>query len=314
MPVIDELFVAHTARSSGFESYEPGDTAFVTNGLENSGVLGFVTPKDGDKVFEFVGIVLSAFLEATVQVPPFIARGNGGSGLIVLEPRQPMPVAQLGYIAAYTNNALRWRFSWYRQATASRVKRLTVPPPGTAPAEAFNISALLPTRTEGAAVQVPLKYAPFILGSLYELRPGDYHSLVDLQLGDTPIISCGALHNGVAGFVSVPPEHVYSGRLTIAFNGSTLTTKHHPYNFAAKDDVAVCFPRQPLRVTTELFIQAMLERERWRFSYYRKCYRAKLERLSVLLPAKDGLIDEDAIQAAVEATPYWPFLAERLRA
>ena len=150
-----------------------------------------------------MGIVLSAFLEATVQVPPFIARGNGGSGLIVLEPRQPMPVAQLGYIAAYTNNALRWRFSWYRQATASRVKRLTVPLPGTAPAEAFNISALLPTRTEGAAVQVPLKYAPFILGSLYELRPGDYHSLVDLQLGDTPIISCGALNNGVAGFVSV---------------------------------------------------------------------------------------------------------------
>ena len=91
-----------------------------------------------------------------------------------------------------------------------------------------------------------------------------------------------------------------------------MTAKHHPYAFAAKDDVAVCFPRHPLRMTTELFIQVMLGRERWRFSYYRKCYREKLERLAVLLPAKDGGIDENAIQDAVKATPYWPFLAERL--
>ena len=62
-------------------------------------------------------------------------------------------------------------------------------------------------------------------------------------------------------------------RLTIAFNGSTLAAKYHPYAFAAKDDVAVCFPKSKLRVTTELFIQVMLGREQWRFSYYRKCYR-----------------------------------------
>ena len=172
----------------------------------------------------------------------------------------------------------------------------------------------MPTRTDGATIPAKVKYAPFSLGPLYELRPGDYHSLSDLQRGDIPIISCGRLNNGVAGFVSVPPENVYSHRLTIAFNGSTLTAKHHPYEFAAKDDVAVCFPRKPLRVTTELFIQVMLEKEQWRFSYYRKCYREKLERLSILLPAKGGWIDEDAIQVAVKATSYWPFLAERLNA
>ncbi len=313
MPTIDDLFVAHTARSAGFESYEPGEVAFVTNGLANSGVLGFVTPKAGDKVFGFTGIVLSAFLEATVQVPAFIARGNGGSGLIVLEPRQPMPVAKLGHIAAYINSALRWRFSWYRQATVSRVKHLVVPTPENA-ADAFKISALMPTRTDGATIPAKLKYAPFSLGGLYELRPGDYHSLSDLQRGDIPIISCGGLNNGVAGFVSVPPEHVYSNRLTIAFNGSTLTAKHHPYDFAAKDDVAICFPKQPLRLTTELFIQVMLGRERWRFSYYRKCYRQKLERMTVLLPVRKGSINEDAIQTVMKATSYWPFLAERMSA
>ena len=314
MPTIDDLFMVHTARSSGYESYQSGGTAFVTNGLENIGVLGFVTPKHSDKVFSFTGIILSTFLEATVQVPPFVARGNGGSGLIVLEPKEPVSVAFLGYIAAYINSALRWRFSWYRQATASRVKRLPVPLCDEDIAGKFQISPFLPAgKNRGKNAGGEFTWSLFQLGSLYDLRPGNYHCLTDLEYGNIPLVSCGNLDNGVAGFVSAPSEHVYSQRLTIAFNGSTLTAKHHPYEFAAKDDVAVCFPKYPLRVTTELLIQAMLGRERWRFSYYRKCYRAKLERLKIPLPAKNGRIDEDAIQDVVEATPYWPFLAQRLR-
>lgn len=96
---------------------------------------------------------------------------------------------------------------------------------------------------------------------------------------------------------------------------NTLAAKYHPYPFAAKDDVAVCSPLNPLRTSTEVFIQVMLGRERWRFSYYRKCYREKLERMMVLLPAKSGWIDEDAIQDVMQqATSYWPFLSDRLSA
>ena len=310
---IEDLFVTHTARSVGYESHTSGETAFVTNGLANSGVRGFVNPLAGDKVFTFVGIVLSAFLEATVHVPPFIARGNGGSGLIVLEPRAPIEVHQLSHIAAYINSTLRWRFSWYRQATVARIRRLNVPAPAESSGE-FRVATLLPARIEEAKVDTHLTYSAIPLGSLYELRPGDYHSISDLQPGNMPIISCGDLNNGVAGFVNVPPEHVYANKLTIAFNGSTLTCKHHPYRFAAKDDVAVCFPIQSKRVTTELFIQMMLGREKWRFSYYRKCYGEKLQRLKVLLPVRDGEIDETAIQEVMQATPYWPFLRDRLGA
>ena len=183
MPTIDDLFEAHTARSTGYDSYQAGDTAFVTNGLTNSGVLGFVTPKSGDKVFRFAGISLSAFLEATVHVPPFIGRGNGGSGLIILEPKQPISVSRLGGIAAYINSALRWRFSWYRQATVSRVKSLMIPPLNECSDGSFRVSPLLPACTAEGSIQSCLNYAPFQIDSLFELRPGDYHSLSDLPGG-----------------------------------------------------------------------------------------------------------------------------------
>jgi hypothetical protein len=69
MPKIDELFQPHTAAAASFASYEGGDVAYVTNGFKDNGVLGFVSPRVGDRVFNFRGIALSAFCEATVQAP-----------------------------------------------------------------------------------------------------------------------------------------------------------------------------------------------------------------------------------------------------
>jgi hypothetical protein len=57
----------------------------------------------------------------------------------------------------------------------------------------------------------------------------------------------------------------YNRKLTIAFNGmNTLTTKYHPYDFATKDDVAVWVPRKPWRLSTIVFVQLMMAREKWR--------------------------------------------------
>jgi type I restriction enzyme M protein len=63
-----------------------------------------------------------------------------------------------------------------------------------------------------------------------------------------------------------------------------------------------------------MFIQAMLNRERWRYSYYRKCYMEKLNRVKVLLPTKNNDIDEDAIRSIVTAAPYWTFIESHIPA
>ena len=312
MPAIEELFQPHSARSASFDQHAPGPVAFITNGFRNNGVVGFVTSAPTDRQFDFTGIALSAFAEATVQTPPFIARGNGGSGLIVLEPRTPMTPDQLGSVAAYINTRVRWRFSWYRQASVERIRRIEIPNP-TSLAGRFAPAEILPAPSRTGSVRWEVEFQPFTLDSIYELSPGNYHNTSDLPVGPTPLISCGAAENGITAFVSVPQDRIYRHRMTIAFNGmNTLTANYHPYRFAAKDDVAVCKPRAPLRVTTQLFVQVMLNRERWRYSYYRKCFMDKLRRFEVELPAKGRAIDEDTMQAVVEATPYWGFLKERL--
>ena len=127
MQTIDDVFIVHRARSGLFSEYATGDVAYVGNGLGDNAVVGFVTPRETDKVFTFRAIVISAFCEATVQLPPFVACGRAGNGLTVLEPRTSMTMGQLAYIAAYINSAVRWRFNWYRQTTADRIRRLRIP-------------------------------------------------------------------------------------------------------------------------------------------------------------------------------------------
>ena len=311
MKTLEELFQIHRARSGLFEEYEQGDISYVGNSLDNHAVMGFVTPLTGDKVFTYKGIVISAFCEATVQAPPFIACGRAGNGLMVLEPNLPMTTGQLAYIAAYINLAVRWRFNWYRQTTKERIRKMLVPDE-VLDGITFKVKNQLPRLAVVPRQAWHTNMNLFSLGSIYDLVPGHYHSLGDLPPGDIPIVSCGDQNNGISGYHDVQ-QHLNRYKLMIAFNGmNTLTVKYHPYTFAAKDDVVICSPNHPLRLTTELFIQTMLNRERWRFSYYRKCFIGKLRRYQVFLPERDGQVDEDEIESLVATSHYWNYLESKL--
>jgi hypothetical protein len=223
-----------------------------------------------------------------------------------------MTNGRLAHIAAYLNRAHGWRFTWYRQATKDRFQGLLIP---TEPDDLrFRVTELLP-ETGQATDQIPeLRFRPQVLGDMLTLEAGEYHAKTDLPVGSVPLISCGNEDHGVIGYVDAPAEHIHSHCLTIALNGQPLTTKFHPYAFTAKDDVAVANPKIPMRLPTLLFLQMMLNREQWRYSYYRKCFIDKLRRSVVPMPVKGPVLDELGMQAVMAATPYWGYLERRLSA
>lgn len=124
---IEKVFKLTNAKSKGFDSYDVGDVPFISNGMLNNGIVGYVTPLELDRVFETKGICISAFCEATIQNPPFLPRGNGGSGLIVLTPLKGMTDEMMIYYAAYINMYCNWRFSYGRMVTLERLKKLKLP-------------------------------------------------------------------------------------------------------------------------------------------------------------------------------------------
>lgn len=175
-----------------------------------------------------------------------------------------------------------------------------------------------PERNGASASSVAMPELPefreIAVGALFDLQPGHYHGLDELDEGSVPLVSCSIMDNGISGLYDIPPEMHYRNALTIAFNGTPLATYLHPYTFGAKDDVAVAVPKSNLEPEVAVFIQAALNAERWRFSYYRKCYRARLERLTIRLPVISGsaTLNREFMIAAIRTQPYWWFLAPRL--
>lgn len=142
--------------------------------------------------------------------------------------------------------------------------------------------------------------------SLFILKSGNIHAVSELDSGTVPLISCGDADNGLVGYFDVPPEKRFKHRVTVAYNGLPLLAKFHPYEFGAKDDVAVLIPRTPMRNATLLYVAATLNGLAWRYSYGRKCYRAKLYKVQIPIPVLIGdvsrMLNEDVIASFV--TPF----------
>lgn len=307
MTTVANLFTPRAARSIPFDDHDEGAIPFVTNGYRDNGVVGYVTPEAGDRIFEATAICVSAFCEVTVQRGPFIARGNGGSGLTILEPNEPMSDAQLWAYAGYLSSRHRWKFSFGRMATGARIKTLDVPAnigslPNTSP------ESLLPKRHESTGKNGSrLRWSSRMVTDLFDVESGDFHSADELDAGGVPLISCGDQDNGIIGFYAPPPDKIYQNALTVAYNGDwPLMAKFHPYPFAAKDDVAVLRPKEEMALASLLFMQMLLNRETWRHSYGRKLYRARLEKFELRVPVDDrSELDQAGILTWLEANPMW---------
>lgn len=134
------------------------------------------------------------------------------------------------------------------------------------------------------------------LEELFTIHSGDFHATAELDSGSIPLISCGDINNGLVGFFDVPKAYQYSNLITVAYNGKPLTAKYHPYIFGAKDDVAVLFPKTKISQKAMIYIAVLFNQQRWRFSYGRKCFKEKLQKMSLPLPIDgSGKIDEDEI-------------------
>jgi Type I restriction modification DNA specificity domain len=307
MQELKTLFKPHVAKSHPLTTYSAGEVPLISNGLESNGFVKYVTPQPKDAVYNFTGICVSAFGEATVQKPPFISRGCAGSGLIVLEPLVEMNESILLSYAAYFNRAISWRFSYGRMASSKRLEKIMLPLPGELPI--ISIKSKTPVTNSISYKTTKIKLESYPLANLFAPVSGDYHKAEELPDGDIPLVSCGTDKNGIVRYCDIPKKYIYHNALTVAYNGQPLTTKYHPYQFGAKDDIAVLIPKKSLKGTTLLFIQMMLNKEQWRYSYGRKCFKAKLSKMQILLPLKNNQVDEQLIENIMTNTSYWGFIS-----
>ncbi len=170
-------------------------------------------------------------------------------------------------------------------------------------------------------VDNPLPMPPLAFQSLPELFGevgegivrGDIHALNKVSLGTTPVVTTQTDMNGVDGFYEVDDFEIHANVITVASNGTPLTSFFHPFDVVVKDDLFICKLPPTMRASTAIYLIAALNRLTWRFSYYRKAYLNKLSKIAVPVPVKgDGTIDEEWIEALLRSCEGWSQLEAAL--
>lgn len=135
------FFEIVNGKSSGEKNYADGECPYISSGDKLNSVVRLVSA-DENEVFKDGGITITAFGQASVQPWPFVARGNGGSSVRVLQPRFKMSVRDLIWFSAQINMQ-KWRFHYLRMAIKGRISgdHFLIKSPSSYAEEDFDIAS-----------------------------------------------------------------------------------------------------------------------------------------------------------------------------
>ena len=246
--------------------------------------------------------------------PPFVTVPSTGSigeafvqtgkcsvddNCLILIPKYKYPIEYLFYIASIIRHH-KWRFMYGRQLTPERIGRVDVISPNKfkASLEFSNVEKkLTPEKHKTKDINLNVDYKEFFINDLFKINSGEYHSINNLDKGKIPLVSCSDADNGISGFYNIPERNTHKDCITIAYDGRPLTAKYHNYKFSAYDNVGVLNPIKETKKTTLIFITILVNIQRWRYGYGRKCYKQKLEWIKLKLPVNnEGKLDEVFIE------------------
>jgi hypothetical protein len=300
----------HNSKSSGFKSYDQGDTRFISNGFYNNGVVGLVTPHPKDRIFNFRGICVSAFCEATVQEPPFLPRGNGGSGLLVLEPKKKMSYDELLYYAAYINKFLKWRFSFGRMVSKERLIQLEVKEYDGSVHPSKSITQIMPLIPSVSQKVVNINFVQTKLTNIFTVLKGKGAYREDVASGKTPLVSATSLDNGVLDYVDLQPIFRAPAITVERICGNSFVQTNDFVTVPA--DVSVLIPKDRKMPLSCLFLLAsIINREAWRFSFGRKLTAGRLKRMLIAVPVdQKGKVDYETAETILDECYGWKEINE----
>ena len=250
----------------------------------------------------------------TVKYRPY--RFGAKDDIAILEPRKPMSPSALLYVAAVLN-ARRWRYSYGRKCFKRKLESVGIEMPEDISCVDRLLAHVPLDKRPCIAPQAPhpvrvSKWVERRLDGLFDLTHGDFHSLKNLASGPFVTVSRTEADNGVVGYFEQPDGSTLHppGLITVStVSGDAFVQMEQ---FQATDNVVVCVPRQPMRRTSSYFVAAMINSQKWRYSYGRQPYIGKLSALTIRLPWRGGAFDEATIERMVESQPYWQFVETNL--
>ena len=148
----------------------------------------------------------------------------------------------------------------------------------------------------------------YAITDLFNLDRGHFHSIAALEAGKYPTISRVSTDNGCVGFFDIPENASIWPAKTITVSSVTGDSFLQPTPFIATDNVVLCTLKtehKNLKLSSLIFIQAMMNHMKWRYSYGRQCYKTKYAKTEIWLPFEKGRLNERYMSNMVEQAKHW---------
>lgn len=298
---IDELFDISYGQSE-YESkghLDAGDTILISSKGDDNGCYGFFDIPAFYKA-PFITVPRTGTIgQAFVQLIDCCAN----SDCLVLVPKAEMSVESL-YQVAYQIRKNKWRYQYGRKITPARL--------GSQPIRledsSIDVQALTFDLTPKSTAKKPslpskVEYKTFDLTDLCDISKRS--ALPQNQLnkdGDVPYVTTSSKNNGVSEFVAAEPN-AKANTLTVALNGSCGETFYQFKDYITSGDNAVVELKGELfNPFLLMYIGHMIERQKWKYNYYRKLTMTKLKKFKIPVPVSNGEIDTQYIEDLIRSS------------
>ena len=150
----------------------------------------------------------------------------------------------------------------------------------------------------------PEKWKSFPLAFLFSIRGTKTTSpdrLTEYGHGKYPYVTTQATNNGTDGFYDFYTEK--GGVLTV--DSAVLGhCSYQPVNFSASDHVEKLIPNFSMNKYIAFFIVTVLNKEKYRYNYGRKCSQKRMQTITIKLPAKKDEPDWEYMENYIKSLPY----------
>lgn len=307
---VEELFHVYTGSKLDFAKQTPDNSGlnFVSRISSNNGVVGKVLVDASVKIYKAGDITVplgGSLLSCFVQDEDFVTAQN----VAVLRPKKPMTALEKWFYC-YALRENRFKFSAFGREVNKYINDIELPNAIPAWVWAGNISSIATQNTTTSLQFDVEKWQYFSLSGkegIFEIEPCKCSNAGQLLEDGDDIEYIGAKkdNNGVMRWVKANGDLTTKGNCVIFIcdgQGSVGYTNYIESDFIGSTTLSV--GRNPLlNRYNALFLVAVLDRERYRYSFGRK-YKTNLSKAKVLLPAKDNKPDWNYMESYIKALPY----------
>lgn len=271
---------------------EEGKNMVISSKGEDNGVHGFYNVSNGYKAPVISVPRTGTIGQAFVQLLDCSIDNN----CLVLTPKQKLSTEQL-FQVAYQIRLTKWKYKYGRQITPIRLKEQEVILDELDINYDVLVKKISPKEKKKKNTKPLGTLKIFKLKDLFEVVRGKGGYLEKLDSGSTPVVSTQASDCGVVGFYDIAPSfknnHITVGRIMCNPNVQLQAFSTVP------DDMFVLKPLQKVDKEFLFYISAIVKAEKWRFNYYRKAKKEKLEETNIPLPVNGNIIDYAYIRKLV---------------